>query len=78
MLSARQLELAPGGLAEAGGVALLLDLPQDGGVDGRRRRAFLMEIDALYCDVIVQRWEHFTGRKAARVTAAREKDNEIT
>jgi len=31
------------------------------------RRAFLMEIDALYCDVIVQRWEQFTGRKAERV-----------
>ncbi|MFQ5494103.1 MAG: DNA methyltransferase [Phycisphaerae bacterium] len=22
-----------------------------------RRRAFLMELDSLYCDVIVQRWE---------------------
>ena len=30
-------------------------------------RAFLMELDPLYCDVIVQRWEKFTGRKAARV-----------
>lgn len=28
------------------------------------RRAYLMEIDALYCDVIVQRWEEFTGEKA--------------
>ncbi len=28
------------------------------------RRAFLMEIDPAYCDVIVQRWEEFTGRKA--------------
>jgi len=31
------------------------------------RRAFLMEIDTLYCDVIVQRWEKFTGRKAERL-----------
>ncbi len=31
------------------------------------RRAFLMELDALYCDVIVQRWEKFTGRKAERL-----------
>ncbi|MCC7408387.1 MAG: ParB N-terminal domain-containing protein [Phycisphaeraceae bacterium] len=31
------------------------------------RRAFLMELDPLYCDVIVQRWEKFTGRKADRV-----------
>ncbi|MBE7458234.1 MAG: ParB N-terminal domain-containing protein [Phycisphaerae bacterium] len=31
------------------------------------RRAFLMELDPLYCDVIVQRWEQFTGRKAERI-----------
>ena len=30
------------------------------------RRAFLMEIDGLYCDVIVERWERFTGKKAIR------------
>jgi DNA modification methylase len=30
------------------------------------RRAFLMELDAPYCDVIVQRWEAFTGKKAVR------------
>src|SRR5262245_41889203 len=30
------------------------------------RGAFLMEIDALYCDVIVRRWEQFTGRQAER------------
>jgi len=30
------------------------------------RKAFLMELDALYCDVIVARWEEFTGRKAER------------
>jgi DNA modification methylase len=34
------------------------------------RRAVLMEIDALYCDVIVQRWENFTGKKADRAAAA--------
>lgn len=28
------------------------------------RRAYLMEIDPLYCDVIVQRWEQHTGKKA--------------
>jgi DNA modification methylase len=28
------------------------------------RKAFLMEMDPLYCDVIVQRYERFTGRKA--------------
>ena len=30
------------------------------------RRAFLMELDPLYCDVIVQRFEKFTGMKAER------------
>jgi DNA modification methylase len=33
------------------------------------RRAFLLEIDRLYCDVIVQRWQNFTGRKAERQAA---------
>ncbi len=32
------------------------------------RRAFLMEIDPAYCDVIVQRWEAFTGKKAERIS----------
>jgi len=31
------------------------------------RKAFLMEIDPLYCDVMVQRWEKFTGRKGERI-----------
>ena len=30
------------------------------------RRAYLVEIDPLYCDVIVARWERFTGRPAVR------------
>lgn len=34
------------------------------------RKAFLMEIDPLYCDVIVQRFETFSGRKAERAPAA--------
>jgi DNA modification methylase len=34
------------------------------------RRAFVMEIDALYCDVIVQRWQEFTGQKAERLELA--------
>ena len=34
------------------------------------RKAFLMEVDELYCDVIVRRWEEFTGKKAERVKAS--------
>jgi DNA modification methylase len=37
------------------------------------RRAFLMEIDPLYCDVIVQRFENFTGKKAQRKNAGEAK-----
>jgi DNA modification methylase len=33
------------------------------------RKAFLMEIDPLYADVIVQRFEKFTGTKAERIPA---------
>jgi DNA modification methylase len=34
------------------------------------RRAFLLEIDSLYCDVIVKRWEQFTGQKAQHQSPA--------
>jgi len=34
------------------------------------RKAFLMELDPLYADVIVQRFEKFTGKKAERIMAA--------
>lgn len=33
------------------------------------RRAFLVELDPLYCDVIVRRYETFTGKKAERIGA---------
>jgi DNA modification methylase len=39
------------------------------------RKAFLMEIDPAYCDVIVQRWETFTGRKARLPGRARAAQN---
>ncbi|MCZ6836984.1 MAG: DNA modification methylase [Planctomycetota bacterium] len=40
------------------------------------RRCFMMELDPPYADVIVQRWEVFTGKKAQRIstnTVAEEK-----
>jgi DNA modification methylase len=38
------------------------------------RRAFLMELDPLYCDVIVARWEQFTGKKAERAETEAQED----
>ena len=34
-----------------------------------QRKSMVMELDPLYCDVIVQRWEKFTGKKADREAA---------
>ena len=31
------------------------------------RSCYMMEIDALYCDVICERWCNFTGKEAYRV-----------
>jgi site-specific DNA-methyltransferase (adenine-specific) len=36
------------------------------------RHGYLMELDPKYCDVIVKRWENFTGKKAMLVTANEE------
>ena len=42
------------------------------GAEQTGRNAFLMELDPPYCDVIVQRWEEFTGKKAKRIEAKKE------
>jgi DNA modification methylase len=39
------------------------------GAEQTGRRACLMELDPLYCDVIVARFEAFSGTKAERVLA---------
>lgn len=31
------------------------------------RNCYMMEIDPHYCDVIIKRWEAFTGKKAKKV-----------
>jgi DNA modification methylase len=39
--------------------------------DQTDRRCFMIELGPLYCDVILQRWEDFTGRKAQIVEQER-------
>lgn len=48
------------------------------GCEQTGRNAFLMEIDPLYCDIIVQRWEQFTGKKAERVAATEKTSAQMT
>jgi DNA modification methylase len=41
------------------------------GAQYTERRAFIMEIDPAYCDVIIKRWETFTGLKAQRLSVSK-------
>lgn len=31
------------------------------------RTCYMMELDPKYCDVIIRRWENFTGGKAVKL-----------
>jgi site-specific DNA-methyltransferase (adenine-specific) len=42
------------------------------------RYARLMELDPKYCDVIVKRWEDFTGKKAVLLTEVTQNDSILT
>jgi DNA modification methylase len=54
---------------------LIMDLFCGGGstliaCEKTNRKCYGMEIDPHYCDVIVKRWEEYTGNKAERIEAA--------
>ncbi len=40
------------------------------------RRAYVMELDPRYCDVIIRRWEHLTGQKAVLIKNIGQSDAE--
>ena len=40
--------------------------------EAKKKQGFMMELSPAYCDVIVKRWEDFTGKKAMLVTANEE------
>ena len=33
------------------------------------RKCYAIEIDPAYCQVVIERWQNFTGKKAKRLTA---------
>jgi len=39
------------------------------------RKAFLMELDEKFCDVIIKRWEEYTGEKAVKLNAEKTEVN---
>ena len=36
------------------------------------RKCYTCELDEHYCDVIIQRWENLTGKKAERINEEKE------
>ena len=31
------------------------------------RNCYMMELDPYYCQIIINRWEHYTGQKAVKI-----------
>jgi len=42
------------------------------GCEKMSRRCYMMELDPHYCDVIINRWQKYTGKKAIRINSGQE------
>ena len=42
-----------------------------------RRKCAAIELDPKFCDVIVKRWEHFTGEKAEKIGEMPAEDQKV-
>jgi DNA modification methylase len=42
----------------------------------KSRSAYVLELDPVYCDVIIKRWEQFTGGKAELIKDKRKRDDD--
>jgi len=68
----KPIELAAWTFEKYGNPSVVLDLFGGSGstliaCEKTNRKCYGMELDPHYCDVIVKRWEEFTGKKAERV-----------
>ena len=68
----KPIVLASKAIGNHGGAKKVLDLFGGSGstliaCEQLNRTCYMMELDPKYCDVIIDRWEQFTGQKAVKI-----------